>query len=77
MRRAMRNLTLTVVSLSVVAVVTGVSVKERGVPGKAIKGVSASWVTLMSLSPRPSIYYESSYWVRYIGGTCLREENDW
>ncbi|RAK87664.1 hypothetical protein BO79DRAFT_175378 [Aspergillus costaricaensis CBS 115574] len=49
MRRAMRNLTLTVVSLSVVAVVTGLSFKERGVPWKAIKGVSASWATLVSL----------------------------
>ena len=43
MRRAMRNMALTVVSLSVVAVVTGLVVKEKRVPWKAIKGFLASW----------------------------------
>ncbi|GLB04666.1 hypothetical protein AtubIFM57258_010683 [Aspergillus tubingensis] len=49
MRRAMRNMALTVVSLSVVAVVTGLAVKERGFPWKAIKGFLASWPMLVSL----------------------------
>lgn len=49
MRRAMRNMALTVVSLSVVAVVTGLVVKEKRVPWKAIKGFLASWPMLVSL----------------------------
>ncbi|PYH92294.1 hypothetical protein BO71DRAFT_451506 [Aspergillus ellipticus CBS 707.79] len=51
--RAFRNIVITAASVGVLGVITGLAVKERGVPWKAIGGVSstvvAGWTAVMGL----------------------------